>query len=187
VPRFLLRALGPADASGRPTEAPATDGSRLYDVTAISVANNVSPVQVLQSFLYPLDAAASMDYLLGSGGGGGGAGETGCAVSGGGSIAAGSGEGKFSVDVHVDGKGKVDYRDGDTDFRSSGRVVLLCTGKTARVEGSGFVDRDKPVTFTVDVADNGESGATDTFSITLGNGKAASGTLTRGNIQVKLR
>ena len=187
VPRFLLRALGPADASGRPTEVPATDGSRLYDVTAISVANNVSPVQVLQSFLYPLDAAASMDYLLGSGGGGGGGGETGCAVSGGGSIAAGSGEGKFSVDVHVDGKGKVDYRDGDTDFRSSGRVVLLCTGKTARVEGSGFVDRDKPVTFTVDVADNGESGATDTFSISLGNGKAASGTLTRGNIQVKLR
>ena len=187
VPRFLLRSLGAADASSRPTEGPAGTGARLYDVTAISLANNVSPVQALQSFLYPLDMAAAMDYTLGSGGGGGGAETSGCKVSGGGALATASGEGSFSVDAHGNGKGKVDYRDGDTDFRSSGAVVLTCAGKNARIEGSGFVERNKSVTFAVDLSDNGESGTTDTFSIRLGNGKTAGGTLIRGNVQVRPR
>jgi hypothetical protein len=64
VPRAVLRALGPPDANGRPTEVPATAGSRFYDATAFSLANNVSPTQDVQSFLYPLDNAPAMDFVL---------------------------------------------------------------------------------------------------------------------------
>ena len=189
VPRYLLRALGPPDAHGRPTEVPATNGSRIYDVTAISVGNTLSPVQSLQSFLYPLDNAPPLDYLIGSGGSGGGGTPTiGCKVNGGGAISDAGREGRFTVSAHADGRGKIDYRaDDGTDFRSSGSVVLTCTGSSARLEGSGFVDRDKPVTYSVDVTDGGESGRADTFAIQLSNGKAAAGTLTRGNVQVRPR
>lgn len=38
--------------------------------------------------------------------------------------------------------------------------------------------------YQVDVADNGEPGRNDTFTITLSNGYSASGTLTGGNIQL---
>ncbi|HEX7298419.1 MAG TPA: sialidase family protein [Solirubrobacteraceae bacterium] len=64
VPRSLLHALGPADANGRPTQVAATAGSRFYDATAFSLGNNASPRQDVQSFLYPLDNAPAMDFLL---------------------------------------------------------------------------------------------------------------------------
>jgi hypothetical protein len=186
VPRFLLRALGPPDGSARPTEVPAVDGSRLYDVTALSVGNNVSPVQRLQSFLYPLDNTPSLDYLLGTGAGDdGGGGGIGCKASGNGSIATSAGDGNFSFNAEASGKGRVDYRDPSTDFRSQGPIALRCTGNSARLQGSGFVERNRPVTYTVEVVDNGKSGSNDTFSIALSNGTAASGTLTRGDVKVK--
>jgi hypothetical protein len=40
------------------------------------------------------------------------------------------------------------------------------------------------VTFTVEVIDNGESGTSDVFSISLSDGYTRSGTLTNGNVQV---
>jgi|GEM_PF-2134367 len=65
VPRSLLRALsGPEGPGQRPSEIPATAGSRLYDGTAFSLGNTISPVQTLQTFLYPFDNTPSKDFLV---------------------------------------------------------------------------------------------------------------------------
>lgn len=64
VPRTLLKALGPDDSHGRPTEIAAQTGSRMYDATAFTMANTVSPTQNVQSFLYPLDNAPAFDFLI---------------------------------------------------------------------------------------------------------------------------
>lgn len=188
VPRFLLRALsGPTGPGQRPTEVPATVGSRFYDATAWSLGNNVSPVQNVQSFLYPLDNTPAMDFLLPAGGGRGAAG---CKITGGGAIAGKSGgEAKFSLDVHGDLRGKVDYRDAgaNVDFRSTEIASVNCSNGT--VTGTGF-NGDDEVRFTVDVGDNSESGAGgDVFGITLTTPSSSpvysnSGTLRKGNIQV---
>ena len=77
IPRSYLRALsGPTDNGHRPTEVPATPGSRFYDAAAWSLANS-SPAQIFQTFLYPLDNTPAMDFLLPSGNGG--RASTGCA------------------------------------------------------------------------------------------------------------
>jgi hypothetical protein len=64
VPRSALRQLGPVDGFGRPTEVAAGDGARFYDGTAWTEVNTVSPDQTVQSFLYPLDETAAMDFVL---------------------------------------------------------------------------------------------------------------------------
>jgi hypothetical protein len=182
VPRFLLRGLsGPTGHAQRPSEVPATVGTRFYDATAFSLGNTVSPIQTVQSFLYPLDNTPSMDFLLPPAGGGGD-GETGCRVNGGGTIQSGT---KFTIDVHSDLKGKVDARGSDIDFRSIAISDLDCPASNhALVQGSGF-DGDDPVTFTADVVDGGEKSSNDTFSLNLSNGKSRSGNLVRGNVQVR--
>jgi hypothetical protein len=65
VPRSYLKQLSGSDADGRPLEQPAAAGARFYDGTAFSFANNVSPTQAHQSFLYTLDNTPAMDFLLG--------------------------------------------------------------------------------------------------------------------------
>ena len=185
IPRYLLRALGPNDAFGRPTEVAATSGSRFYDAAAFSLGNTVSPVQDVQSFLYPLDNTPAMDFLLGSGtSGGGGGGFAGCKVRGGGTVD--STGGKFTVNVHatVPPTGNVVYRDASTDFRSTAIASVGCAGSTATIRGSGTNKGDN-VTFRLDVTDNGDPGTTDVFSLTLTPGGTSSGTLRRGNIQVQ--
>jgi uncharacterized repeat protein (TIGR01451 family) len=67
VPRSLLRGLGANDAFGRPTEVAAFNNARLFDATAFSLGNTVSPTQDVQSFLYPFDNTRAFDFLLGSG------------------------------------------------------------------------------------------------------------------------
>jgi uncharacterized repeat protein (TIGR01451 family) len=65
VPASLLRALsGPTGPGQRPSEVPATAGSRFYDATAFSLGNTVSATQDAQSFLYPLDNTPSMDFVV---------------------------------------------------------------------------------------------------------------------------
>src|SRR5213076_1733107 len=72
VPLFLLRGLsGPSGNGQRPSEVPATIGTRFYDAEALSLGN-ASATQDVQSFLYPLDNTPAMDFLLPGGGGGGG-------------------------------------------------------------------------------------------------------------------
>ncbi|MFL5929782.1 MAG: sialidase family protein [Gaiellaceae bacterium] len=65
VPLAYLRALSGSTGPGqRPAEVPAAIGSRLYDATAFSLANAVSPTQDAQSFLYPLDSSRAFDLVL---------------------------------------------------------------------------------------------------------------------------
>jgi hypothetical protein len=52
------------DGFGRPTEIAPGDNARFYDGTASTQVNTLSPDQTVQSFLYPLDETAAMDFLL---------------------------------------------------------------------------------------------------------------------------
>jgi hypothetical protein len=179
VPRWLLRGLdGPTGHRQRPNEVAATVGTRFYDGTAWSLGNTLSPIQDVQSFLYPFDNTPAMDFLLPPDGG----------ASGGGSIAASSAEGKFSLDVRAPRTGSVAYRDkaAGIDFQSTSIALVTCVGNTATVKGLGRNGDDNGVPFTVEAVDNGEPGKNDRFAITLGSptSYSRSGTLTRGNIQV---
>jgi hypothetical protein len=64
VPRKYLKALGAADAHGRPKVVPAVTGSRLYSGTAFSMGNVSAPEA--QGFLYPVDGTAAFDFLVGA-------------------------------------------------------------------------------------------------------------------------
>ncbi len=182
VPRSLLRGLSGGTGPGqRPTEVAATVGTRFYDATVFSLGNTVSPVQTVQSFLYPFDNTPSMDFLLPAAATGGET-ETGCRTSGGGTIQSGT---NFNIDVHANLKGKVSARDANLDFGSLALTSITCPASNrAIVQGSGF-DGSDGVTFTADVTDGGEKSSSDKFSLTLSNGKTRSGSLTQGNIQVK--
>ncbi len=187
VPRYLLRSLTGSTGHGeRPSESAAAVGTRFYDATAWSLGNTLSPVQDLQSFLYPLDNAPSMDFVLAApGGGGGGGGGTGCKVTGGGAIPSAGGEGKFNLSVHANPKGKVDYRDAaaNIDFRSTTISQVICRADgTATIQGTGLNGTNGTTqSFKVDVDDNGNSG--DTFGIVIGS-YSKSGSLTKGNVTV---
>ncbi|MEA2133732.1 MAG: hypothetical protein QOC68_1641 [Solirubrobacteraceae bacterium] len=65
VPGSKLKALsGPEGPGQRPKEVPAKPGDRLYDGTAFSLADVSPNGGADQSFLYPLDNAPSMDFLI---------------------------------------------------------------------------------------------------------------------------
>jgi hypothetical protein len=67
----------------------------------------------------------------------------------------------------------------------TGVTAYTATGPTSRhIEGTAEVNGVAGFTYQVDVADNGEPGRSDTFSIRLSNGYTASGTLGGGNIQL---
>ncbi len=64
-------------------------------------------------------------------------------------------------------------------------TAYTVTGPTTRhIEGTAEVNGQGGFTYKVDVADNGEPGRDDTFSIKLSNGYFAAGTLGGGNIQL---
>ena len=157
-------------------------GASLLNVTALSAGRNSTPYDVYAD----IDATKSFDYPL-SGGGQPPPPppETGCKVTGGGTIVTGPGtEGKFSLDAHVSLKGKAQYRDGAAaDFRSTRLTSVSCDGNSATISGEG-TNNGHSVQFSIRVVDNGESGTTDVFTISLDDGYARSGTLTSGNVQV---
>jgi hypothetical protein len=156
-------------------------GGSLFNVTALSGGRNSTPYDVYAD----LDATKSFDYTLSGGGQPPPPPENGCKITGGGTIATGAGtEGKFSLNAHVNLNGKVQYRDGaSADFRSTRLTAVGCTGSSATINGEG-TNNGHSVTFTVRVVDNGESGASDVFTISLSDGYSRSGTLTSGNVQV---
>jgi ribosomal protein S8E len=164
-------------------------GTKLFNVTALSGGRNSIPYD----FYADLDATKSFDYTF-SGGGPPPPPppEGGCNITGGGTIATGPGtEGRFSLNAHVSLKGKVQYRDGAAaDFRSSRLTQVSCNASahSGRIAGQG-TSNGQMVTFTVDVVDNGESGSSDVFTITLRDNDnnvvyTRTGTLTSGNMQV---
>jgi hypothetical protein len=75
VPAAKLRTLkGGQGAGERPAEVAAKPGDRLYDGTAFSLSDTSPSGGPDQSFLYPLDNAPSMDFLVPERGSGSGAG-----------------------------------------------------------------------------------------------------------------
>lgn len=68
-------------------------------------------------------------------------------------------------------------------FDATAIESLTIAGPRASVTGRGTVNGTPGVTFFVELEDLGKAGA-DTFRIVLGNGYAASGALTKGNITV---
>jgi len=62
ISRDKLRALGAPDQFGRPAEVDAEPGSRLYDAVAHSFTSPVLPE--VQTYLYPVDNAPAMDFLV---------------------------------------------------------------------------------------------------------------------------
>jgi hypothetical protein len=105
-------------------------GGSLFNVTALSAGRNSTPYDVYAD----LDATRSFDYALGGGGQPPPPPEDGCKATGGGTIATGAGtEGKFSLDAHVNLKGKVKYRDGAAaDFRSTRLTDVTCNPTSGR-------------------------------------------------------
>lgn len=110
-------------------------------------------------------------------------------VTGGGTIAAGSGRANFGVAggiKHGAFWGHLTYIDHGTGIKVKGTGVTAytITGPNSRhIEGTAEID-GVAGTYSVDVADHGEPGRNDTFSIRLSNGYTASGKLTGGNIQL---
>jgi hypothetical protein len=184
LPRSLLRGLSTTNLGPgqRPSEVAAGVGTRFYDGTAFSLGNTVSPLQTLQSFLYPLDNTPSMDFLLPASGGG--ATTVPCKITGSGTLQTTGG--KFSLNVHVGTppKGSVSYRDGSTDFNSTSLSSAVCSSPSnAHIEGSGKNGNDN-VSFKLDVVDGGEASTNDVFTLTMNPGGTRSGTLSKGNIQI---
>jgi hypothetical protein len=186
VPAYLLRGLVGSEGDGhRPNEVPASVGTRFYDAEALTMAN-AAPVQDVQSWMYPLDNTPAMDFLLPSPSTSSTG--TGCTVNGGGSIPSTvAGDAKFTVGAHANLKGNNALKDkgANVDFRSTALTSVSCAsdGKTATIKGAGK-DGDNAVTFTITVVDNGEPGSKDTYGISLSDGYANSGTLSKGNVQV---
>jgi hypothetical protein len=58
------------------------------------------------------------------------------------------------------------------------------TATTRHMEGNAEIDGVSGFTYSIDVADNGEPGRSDTLRISLSNGYSAGGTLAGGNIQL---
>jgi hypothetical protein len=154
-------------------------GNTLYNVTALSAGRGNAGAEISDIYA-DVDATRSFDFAV--------TGqlpppEGGCKITGGGANAFGS----FSLNVHENLNGKVDYRDdaAAVNLRSTRITAVHCNlgAHTARIQGEGINNGD-PVTFTVDVIDNGEAGSSDVFQIMLSSGYTRSGTLTRGNIQV---
>ena len=86
--------------------------------------------------------------------------------------------------------GHLTYTDhGPSGPRVKGTGVTAYTvvdATTRHIEGTAQVNGQDGFTYQADVADNGEPGRNDTFTLSLSSGYSASGTLSGGNIQLHL-
>jgi hypothetical protein len=83
--------------------------------------------------------------------------------------------------------GHLQYIDHGTRMKVKGTGVtgyMIVDSTLRHIEGTCEIDGASGYTYKVDVADKGEPGRNDTFSLALSNGKGASGTLAGGNIQI---
>jgi hypothetical protein len=83
--------------------------------------------------------------------------------------------------------GNLSYNDHGADLRVKSTSVtgyLVIDSVTRQIEGTARINGQGSYTYTAVVADNGEPGTSDTFSIVLSTGYSASGTVKNGNIQL---
>ena len=185
VPRFLLRALsGPTGHQQRPTEARRRSGSRFYDGTAFSLGNTLSPVQTLQTFLYPLDNTPAMDFVIPAAGGGGD--ERRCPA-------------RSQAAARSRPLGQVQPQRSRRDAAEGQRLATATRPRTSTRRRSRL--RRAPIRRTARIAEPARTAETtsrsystsstaarrrlnDTFSLTMTPGGSRSGNLTKGNIQI---
>ncbi len=113
--------------------------------------------------------------------------------------------------THVDGRGTLDNQGNEVTFKfrasqaddgsrlgpftfcdpAAGVCItkdiirsLSIPSNTADFSGSGRLEDETKVRFTVSVTDNGSPGRSDTISISLDNGYSVTGTLTSGDIRI---
>ncbi len=113
--------------------------------------------------------------------------------------------------THVDGRGTLDNQGNEVTFKFRASQVddgsklgpftfcdpaagvcikkgiirsLSIPSNTADFSGSGRLEDETKVRFTVSVTDNGSPGRSDTISISLDNGYSVTGTLTSGDIRI---
>ena len=163
MPRCLLRALsGPTGHGQRPTEVPATVGSRFYDGTAFSLGNTISPLQDVQSFLYPLDNTPAMDFLLRRRAAAAAvAAAAPLQITGGGSIASG----KFTLNVlHAAAEGRRSYRDAEHGLQLDDASIVgdVRRQRTRDDHGDGR-ERRRRVSSSSRSIDDGEPVDSDTY------------------------
>ena len=110
-------------------------------------------------------------------------------ITGGGSIAVAGNIGTFGFTVQrarADApiQGDLQYINHATGAKvhSVAFNTFSVNGATATFAGT-CINNGAPCTFSVVVSDNGEPGATDTFSISISGGPTEGGTLRSGNIQ----
>jgi len=79
----------------------------------------------------------------------------------------------------------IDHGPNGPQVKGTGVTAYTVTNATTRhIEGTAQVNGQDGFTYQVDVADNGEPGRNDTFTLVLSNGYNATGTLGGGNIQL---
>ena len=79
----------------------------------------------------------------------------------------------------------IDHGTNGPRVKGTGVTVYKVVNTTTRhIEGTAQVNGQDGFTYQVDVADNGEPGGSDTFTLQLSGGYGASGTLAGGNIQL---
>jgi len=65
LPLAMLTALKDVEPPARsPAEVPAQPGDRIYSAAVYTQGNSVSPVQMIQSWMVPVDNTAAMDFLI---------------------------------------------------------------------------------------------------------------------------
>jgi len=112
-------------------------------------------------------------------------------VTGGGWITASGGKANFAVAGGIKQGalwGHLTYLDHGSNLKVRGTGVtayepVVPTATTRRIDGTAEIN-GQPGSYTVVVADNGEPGRDDTFTLTLSTGYTASGKLGGGNIQL---
>jgi hypothetical protein len=79
----------------------------------------------------------------------------------------------------------IDHGPGGPRVKGTGVTAYRVVNTTTRhIEGTAQVDGQEGFTYQVDVADNGEPGRNDTFTLVVSNGYSATGSLGGGNIQL---
>ncbi len=108
--------------------------------------------------------------------------------SGDGTIPAGASSGKFHFDVDNSPGGQLTYNDQGAGVSLVSTSITFFTPPSGdncvSFGGTARLNNDNNHIFTVKACDNGNNGASDTFSISIDSNYSASGTLTNGNINI---